>query len=285
MVATHPANTAAQAPQTSEPAGNAVAGTIDAAAIAILLEPDPIEKAKASRAAAAAWRTGGLTMAVTPSSPPDRPGRLPDPVLLDPAAMPRRRTGGLKGRIALLHALAHIELNAVNLAWDMVARFGPTMASRPFTDDWVGVADDEARHFLMLSDRLHALGGSYGCLPAHDGLWQAAEDTAQDVLARLAVVPMVLEARGLDVCPDMIKKLQDAGDTESASLLQIIYEDEIEHVKVGWTWFSHVCALRAEPVKDTWQALVRQHFRGSLKPPFNEKARDQAGFPREFYGN
>ncbi|MGF1455132.1 MAG: ferritin-like domain-containing protein [Alphaproteobacteria bacterium] len=259
------------------------AGSIDDAAVVVLATPDPIEKARASRAAAQAWRDGTLGIAARPAKPPRRPGRLDEPALLEPAAMPRRKAGGLKGRIALLHALAHIELNAVNLAWDMVARFGPILAARDFYNDWVRVGDDEARHFLMLSDRLSDLGSRYGALPAHDGLWEAAEATAEDVLARLAVVPMVLEARGLDVCPDMIDKLEDAGDPDSASLLRIIYRDEIEHVKIGFSWFSQLCGTREQPMKDTWQALVRQHFRGSLKPPFNEVARDQAGFPRAFY--
>ena len=163
------------------------------------------------------------------------------------------------GRIALLHALAHIELNAIDLSWDIVARFaGWSEAGRrlpkAFFDDWVGVADDEARHHAMLEARLNRLGASYGDLPAHDGLWQASMATAHDLAARLALVPLVLEARGLDVTPAMIESLRRHGDDDSADALQIIHDDEIGHVAAGKRWFDFVCAARRlEPVTVTTQ--------------------------------
>lgn len=203
--------------------------------------------------------------------------------------MPRRRKAqSVAGRTALLHALAHIELNAVDLSWDAIARYSaPARAGMDlplaFFTDWLSVADDEARHHRLLEERLQALGSTYGALPAHDGLWQAAVDTAADLAARMAVVPMVLEARGLDVTPPMIAGLRHAGDEASADVLQTIHDDEIGHVAIGKRWFEHVCAARgAEPIP-TWQHLVRTHFRGELKRPFNRLSRDKAGFHSAFY--
>ena len=195
----------------------------------------------------------------------------------------RGRGQSRANRIALLHALAHIELNAIDLAWDLLARFAADAPSRAFFDDWVRVADEEARHFRLLSDRLEALGASYGELPAHDGLWQAAEATADDVLARLAVVPLVLEARGLDVTPAMIAWLERAGDDDSAAVLGRIYRDEIGHVAAGWRWFEAICGIRGLPPAATWRDLVRTRFRGRLKPPFNTAARAEAGLAENFY--
>lgn len=183
----------------------------------------------------------------------------------------------------MLHALAHIELNAIDLAWDIVVRFTEEGLPRGFYDDWISVAEEEARHHELLCDRLAAHGLAYGDLPAHDGLWQAAEETAHDLLARLAVVPLVLEARGLDVTPAMIKKFKAAGDSESAAVLEIIYRDEIGHVACGKRWFDWVAKRRDLEPQAAWQDLVRQHFRGSLKPPFNEAGRRQAGLEPDLY--
>jgi uncharacterized ferritin-like protein (DUF455 family) len=198
--------------------------------------------------------------------------------------MAKRRSGGsIAGRVALLHALAHIELNAIDLAWDIVARFAAVDLPRAFFDDWASVAAEEAEHHALLAARLAEFGATYGDLPAHDGLWEAASATAHDLLARLAVVPLVLEARGLDVTPAMIERLDRLGDTQSAAVLQCVYDDEIGHVAVGSRWFRFECARRGcEPVPE-WQTLVRRYFKGALKPPFNEKGRDAAGFGREFY--
>jgi uncharacterized ferritin-like protein (DUF455 family) len=198
--------------------------------------------------------------------------------------MPKRRGGGSPaGRVALLHALAHIELNAIDLAWDIIARFAAADLPRAFYDDWVGVATEEAEHHALLAERLRAFGACYGDLPAHDGLWQAAEATSHDLLARLAVVPLVLEARGLDVTPTMIARLDRLGDAESAAVLRRIYDDEIGHVATGMRWFAFLCARSALPPAETYHALVRRYFKGVLKPPFNDEGRAAAGFSAAFY--
>lgn len=218
--------------------------------------------------------------------PPDRPARPDQPELRRPGDVPRRRiNAGVKGRVALLHALAHIELNAIDLAWDIIARFTGAQPPLPkaFFDDWVAVADDEARHFTMLYKRLGELEATYGDLPAHDGLWEASQDTAGDLLARLAVVPLVLEARGLDVTPAMIAKLSSVGDQESADLLQIIHDDEITHVAAGKRWFDWLAEKRGLDPIQTWRDLVKRHFKGEIKPPFNDVSRKRAGFTPDFY--
>lgn len=252
-------------------------------AIRVLTTADADEKAAVARQVAAAWRAGELAEIAT-SMPPDRPARPEKPVLARPGDMKRRKaTGNIEKRIALLHALAHIELNAIDLAWDMIARFGNTGLPRAFIDDWVRVGDEEALHFSLLAARLRELNATYGDFPAHDGLWQSATETAHDLLARLAVVPLVLEARGLDVSPATIADLRRAGDEASADILQIIYRDEIGHVAIGKNWFDHVAVSRGLDPKATWQHLVRTHFRGRLKSPFNKDARDAAGFAAAFY--
>lgn len=254
-------------------------------AVAVLETADPAAKAALARAAAADWRSGDIAE-VGSAAPPQRPGRPERPLLKRPGDVPKRKINrGTAGRSALLHALAHIELNAIDLAVDIIARFTGEDLPRAFYDDWVKVADEEAKHYLLLAARLQELGMAYGDLPAHDGLWQAAEETAHDLLARLAVVPLVLEARGLDVTPKMIAKLQAVEDHDSAAVLEVIYTEEIGHVAIGKRWFDHLCAARGLAPQETWQALVRRHFRGQLKPPFNEEARDQAGLPADFYSN
>jgi uncharacterized ferritin-like protein (DUF455 family) len=188
------------------------------------------------------------------------------------------------GRIALVHALAHIELNAIDLAWDVIARFRAVPGlPREFFGDWVGVAMEEAKHFTLLDARLAELGAAYGDLPAHDGLWQAAEATAHDLAARLAVVPLVLEARGLDVTPDMIARLVNAGDGASAAILQVIHDEEIGHVAVGRRWFEHCCRDAGRDPVPAYHALVRQYFRGHIKAPFNHASRARAGLTPAYY--
>jgi len=250
-------------------------------AIRILHCADPSGKVALSHEVAAAWASGALPVGerMTPPPRPARPGR---PQLLPPRDMPARRSAGVEGsRIALLHAVAHIELNAIDLAWDLIARFeapGPG-----FYDDWVQVADEEATHHGLLAARLADYGAAYGDLPAHDGLWEAAEATAHDLLARLAVVPMVLEARGLDVTLPMIDRLVRAGDEASADVLRIVYGDEIGHVEIGRRWFEQVCVRRGCTPVAEWHALVRRHYRALLKRPFNDAARAAAGFDPAFY--
>jgi uncharacterized ferritin-like protein (DUF455 family) len=255
--------------------------TLAAEAVAVLAAADPAEKVALTRATAASWRAGRIAE-IGRAEPPLRPARPARPELRPPHDMPKRRHGGsLATRIALLHALAHIELNAIDLAWDAIARFGGL--PRDFYADWLTVAAEEAEHHALLAARLGALGAAYGDLPAHDGLWEAALETRGDLLARLAVVPLVLEARGLDVTPGMIARLRDAGDAASAAALQRTYDDEIGHVATGMRWFRWEAARRGLDPAEAWRDLVRRHFRGRLKPPFNEAARSAAGFPAAFY--
>jgi uncharacterized ferritin-like protein (DUF455 family) len=257
--------------------------TVAQACRAVLLTADPPAKVRAARAAARAWRRGEVAHAFDTAMPdsPARPGR---PELLPPSQMPKRGRGGSqRGRIAMLHALAHIEFSAIDLAFDLAGRFGGGFP-RDFVDDWFAVGADEAIHFALLDRRLRSLGTAYGELPAHDGLWEAAEATADDALARLAVVPMVLEARGLDVTPAAVARFEAAGDARSAAILGRIYRDEIRHVAAGSKWFLWGCeSQRIEPVS-AWKQLVGERFRGVLKPPFNDSARDEAGLSREYYG-
>jgi len=248
----------------------------------VLLAGDPSAKVKAARSVARAWRRGALAWEFD-AVMPDRPARPEHPDLLPPSHMPKRgRAGSERGRIAMLHALAHIEFGAIDLAFDMAGRFGAVFP-RAFIDDWVSVGADEAIHFALLDRRLRSLGAHYGALAAHDGLWEAAEATRDDALARLALVPMVLEARGLDVTPAILASFNQAGDARSAAILGRIYSDEIRHVAAGTFWFRFGCESRGFAPVSHWQALLRRYFRGSLKPPFNDSARDQAGLSREFY--
>ncbi len=255
------------------------------AARAIVTTPDLDQKVALAKATAKAWFGGRLAIgALSTSAPmPDQPGRPAKPELMLPRHMPRRSTGGEKGRFALLHALAHIELNAVDMTWDLVGRFATKSMPRPFFDNWVQVGLEEAKHFEMLSRRLKELGGAYGDQPAHDGLWQAAQATGHDLLARLAVVPLVLEARGLDVTPSMIRNLEAAGDLASAKIIAIIYRDEKRHVAFGMKWFRHLCLERKLPIEPTFHRIVRENFRGPIKPPFNDRARAEAGLTPGFY--
>jgi uncharacterized ferritin-like protein (DUF455 family) len=223
-------------------------------------------------------------MVVGTASPPDRPARPGRPILAPPRAMKRRRNlGSLAGRIALIHALAHIELNAIDLGWDIIARFATEGLPREFFDDWVAVAAEEAEHFALLDARLAVLGGAYGDLPAHDGLWEAAAATAGDLVARLAIVPLVLEARGLDVTPAMIDRLERGGDRDSTAILRRIYTDEIGHVAIGARWFARLCRERGHDPAAAFRDSLRRYFTGVLKPPFNHAARAAAGLPLEYY--
>ena len=250
----------------------------------ILKTTDANTKVSNSRTVAAAWRNGNL-IDLGHSQAPDRPGRPAAPALLGPRCVPRRRINkSPAGRIALLHALAHIELNAVDLAWDILVRFTVTQKlPSAFINDWVSIADEEAKHFALLNGRLKELGSYYGALPAHDGLWEAAINTANDFSARLAIVPLVLEARGLDVTPPMIEKLERADDYASAEILRIIHRDEITHVAIGHKWFKWACRKSKSDPVTTFKMLVRQYYRGTLKAPFNRESRDKAGFTAEFY--
>ena len=197
--------------------------------------------------------------------------------------MPRRRTGSPEGRIALLHAVAHIELNAVDLHWDIIARFTDIKMPIGFYDDWVKAADEESKHFNLMCDCLEVLGSHYGALPAHSGMWRAAEDTRTDLMGRLAVVPMVLEARGLDVTPGMIEVFRKAGEDGAVAALETIYAEEVAHVAYGSKWFHFLCGRHEFDPKEQFHALVRRYFHGPLKPPFNVEKRAEAGIPPDFY--
>jgi len=255
-------------------------------AVEVLTCGDGRAKAALSHAHAATWaasRAAGKPLAIGQAAPPLRPARPDKPDLLDPRDVPRRKPGSPEGRIALLHALAHIELNAVDLHWDIVARFAETPMPLGFYDDWVSAAADEAKHFTLICDALEARGSFYGALPAHAGMWRAAEDTVDDLMGRLAVVPMVLEARGLDVSPAMIELFRKTGDAQALAVLEVIYAEEVAHVAFGSKWFNWLCGRDGLDPKDAFHRLVRQYFHGTLKPPFNLEKRAEAGLPPDFY--
>lgn len=260
----------------------ALPASLSDAAVQILNEPDPVEKVHLTRTYAAAWEVGEIsTIGNTP--PPIRPARPEKPELLPPRDMPKRSKGGQQGRAAFVHAIAHIECNAIDLAWDIVARFTNENLPNGFYDDWVTVALDEAEHFFMLNQRLEGLGSAYGELPAHDGLWKAAENTSDDILARLAIVPMVLEARGLDTAPRAVEELRRLGDVETAAILDTIAREEVPHVAAGVRWFEHICRTRTCDSVATFRYLLGARFNGTLKPPFNEDMRRAAGMNRAYY--
>lgn len=243
---------------------------------AALLTADPVAKVMAARRVARDWRLGRLGFAFD-AAMPDRPARPASPELLPPNRMPKRgKAGSDRSRIALWHALAHIEFVAIDLALDIAGRFGAAMGPE-FVSDFLKVAADEAMHFALLQRHLGGLGSHYGALPAHDGLWQAAEQTAHDVAARLAVVPMVLEARGLDVTPATILRARAQGDETGAKILTRILDDEIRHVAIGAKHFNECARIQGIDPETYWISLVRRNFRGGLKPPFNDSARSAAG--------
>jgi uncharacterized ferritin-like protein (DUF455 family) len=244
----------------------------------VLLTASPEEKTKKSAALAADWRAGAIAEIGT-AEPPMQPARPAKPEILSGSRMPRRGAGG-SGKATLMHALAHIEFNAIDLAWDIIARFSTHDLPREFYDDWVKVAADETEHFLLLVGLLRDLGSDYGAFPAHAGLWEAAEKTAHDLQARLAVVPMTFEARALDTAPPLMEKLRQAKDEAGLAVLQRIFV----HVAIGAKWFELVCSRAGDDPATAYQRLVSPHFPKGLKPPFNHEGRQQAGLPQEFYG-
>ncbi len=255
-------------------------------AVQVLTCADGRKKCALSRAHAADWfaaRASGAPLPVGQDTPPSRPARPERPELLAPRDVPRRRASSPLGRIALLHAVAHIELNAVDLHWDIIARFADQPMPLGFYDDWVKAADEESKHFNLICDCLEDMGSHYGALPAHAGMWQAAEDTADNLMGRLAVVPMVLEARGLDVTPGMIEIFRKAEAVGAVRALEVIYAEEVGHVAYGSKWFNWLCGREGLDPKETFHDLVRRYFHGALKPPFNEERRAEAGLPPDFY--
>ncbi len=258
------------------------ASSIAEACRKVLLTADPRQKLMRARAVARGWRLGRFAHRFD-TEMPSRPARPDRPELLSPSRMPKRgKMGSERSRIAMLHALAHIEFAAIDLAFDLVGRFGGEFPA-DFVDDWLRVGAEEAMHFALLDRRLRQLGSHYGAMPAHDGLWEAAEETAHDALARLAVVPMVLEARALDITPNTIERFNDAGDVATARALTRIMADEIRHVAAGTKWFIWSTNRLDLDAPNHYQMLVNRHFRGALKPPFNDSARRQAGLTRDYY--
>jgi uncharacterized ferritin-like protein (DUF455 family) len=239
---------------------------------------EPADKLRLSHDTWQAFLAGELR--ADPSSPPPEPigppGRPTKPTLVNARKLPQRGLGSAEGRVALVHAVAHIEFNAINLAWDAVYRY----RGKPddYYRDWASCANDEARHFALLSARLAELGHAYGDFDAHDGLWQMAEKTAGNDTARMALVPRVLEARGLDVTPGMIERLRQLGDERTVAVLEVILREEVAHVAAGTRWYHHCCERDGiEPV-DTFFRLIRDYMGVDLRGPFNRPARLDAGF-------
>lgn len=235
------------------------------------------EKLYLTRQTARAWQNTQLSLSrIGESQSIAEPGRPAKPDLVAPGNVPKRRLGTKAGFIALIHAVTHIEFNAINLAWDAVYRFRDM--PQQFYSDWVQVAVEEAYHFELLRQRLNELGHDYGDLPAHSGLWDMAVQTAFDPMVRMALVPRVLEARGLDVTPGIIKRLQQAGDQKTVTILEIILRDEIGHVRIGSHWYKYCCDQRGLDSEQTFHQLIKQHFSGQICGPFYYEARRKAGF-------
>lgn len=248
------------------------------AALYWLAEPDHAVKSAGVLALAHTWKTAqmGLDANASLLAPAGIPGRPPLPELVFPTAVPHRSMATEEGRAAMIHALAHIEFNAINLALDAVWRFADM--PREYYEDWLQVAAEEAQHFLLLTTHLHNKGYAYGDFKAHNSLWDMAEKTQGDILARMALVPRTMEARGLDATPPLRAKLAQAGDMEAAKILDIILADEIGHVLIGNRWYDWACQARGlEPVA-TYAALAAQYKAPQLRGPFNLEARRAAGF-------
>lgn len=244
----------------------------------------PADKVARTQEAFEALRGGCLSLADDGPipSPIGAPGRPERPRLVMPRDVPWRGLGSEEGRAALVHAVAHIEFNAINLAWDAVYRFRGM--PRDYYRDWASVANDEARHFTMLAARLAQLGHEYGDFDAHNGLWEMAVKTADSCLARMALVPRVLEARGLDVTPGMIARLRSVGDHATAAILEIILREEVPHVATGTRWFRWCCEREGRDSDRAFEELLREYVPGGLKGPFNLEARRAAGFgPAELH--
>ena len=248
------------------------------AALRCLLSEHPDEKIALTRAVAAAFGDGLLDCVppTTPAAAIAQPGRPARPRLVRPRDLAQRGLGSAEGRAALVHAIAHIEFNAINLAWDAVYRFRDM--PHAYYRDWIGVAVDEARHFGWLKERLAEMGHAYGDFDAHNGLWEMAARTAGSCLARMALVPRVLEARGLDVTPGMIARLAAAGDDATVAILERILAEEVPHVAAGSRWFAWCCRREHRDPAATFRELLAEHLAGALRGPFNVDARLAAGF-------
>jgi uncharacterized ferritin-like protein (DUF455 family) len=243
-----------------------------------LREPDPMQKVALSQQAAKAFFANECELSSETAliEAIQSPGRPIKPILVSPKQLAHRGLGSPEGRACFLHAIAHIEFNAINLAWDAVYRFRDM--PQEYYADFVTIAADESRHFAMLHKRMQTLGVQYGDFNAHNGLWEMAEKTAHSCLARMALVPRVLEARGLDVTPGMIMRLRSVGDDESADILETILLEEIPHVAAGTRWFLWCCEREKLEPRTMFQILIRDAAKGSIRGPYNYEARLEAGF-------
>ncbi|MBI1835050.1 MAG: ferritin-like domain-containing protein [Burkholderiales bacterium] len=250
-------------------------------ALSCLLESDPRIKAAQTEELRARYLRGELAvqMATRLVAPDGVPGRPQRPELVPPLAVKRRAMNTVEGRASLIHALAHIEFNAINLALDAVWRF-PDMPEAYYAD-WLQVAQEEAYHFRLLADHLQRLGFAYGDFPAHNSLWELAEKTSGDVLARMALVPRTMEARGLDATPALRAKIAQAGDMAAAEILDIILREEIGHVAIGNRWFAYLCQQRQLDPIACFAQLALEFKAPVLRAPFNLAARLAAGFSQE----
>ena len=246
------------------------------AALTCLLIRDPIEKVAQTQALYQRWQSGELSISQTDFDVPELPGQPDKPELVAPRDLPRRRNSAETGVATLIHAVNHIEFNAINLALDAVARF----AGLPddYYGDWMRVAFEESQHFILLREHLMSLGYDYGSFPAHNGMWEMAQKTHHDPLIRMALVPRVLEARGLDVTPKMMEKLRGTGDLRAVEILEVILREEIGHVAIGTRWFNYLCEQRDVDPLSTFKDLLDNYFDGELRGPFHTEARKQAGF-------
>ena len=259
------------------PGATCAAPTLFDAAARCLAETDLARKLALTEQAQADWLAGRLGLdALQAGAIEDTPGRPERIELVAPRRLAQRKLTSVEGRAALVHAVAHIEFNAINLAWDAVQRFRGLPPG--YYADWVRVAAEEARHFAMMRERLQELGQDYGDFPAHNGLWEMAERTAHDPLARMALVPRVLEARGLDVTPGMIERLVQAGDRRTAANLEVILREEVGHVAAGSRWFRHLCSARGLHPGETFFELLNRHLTGAVRGPLNLSDRRRAGF-------
>ncbi len=246
-------------------------------ALGAIHETDPVEKCRLITVLQAALELAVDISSLTNSTAYiDIPGVPDKPDLVHPRELSRRGSGTAAGRLALLHAIAHIEFNAMNLALDAAIRF--ERLPEQYYRDWILVAADEARHYTLLADRLADFDAKYGDYPAHQGLWDMAQRTAHDPLDRMAMVPRILEARGLDVTPAMIKQFEKAQDIKTAEILRQILDEEVAHVKAGTRWFRYLCDERSIDAEATWFERVDHYLQGDVRCPVNMQDRSRAGF-------
>lgn len=248
------------------------------AALDLLAEPEPASKSAGVSALVRSMAAEKMTLDTQASLSPQKPvpGRPVKPALVSPSDLKRRSMSSIEGRAVMIHALAHIEFNAINLALDAVWRY-PGMPREYYTD-WLQVAAEEAYHFTLLAGHLRTLGHTYGDFPAHNGLWDMADRTKDDLLARLALIPRTMEARGLDVSPGLRDKLAQAGDRDAAAILDIILRDEIGHVRIGNRWYGWLCEQRGLDPMESYDQLTNAYRAPAMRGPFNLEARRAAGF-------